>query len=117
MRLALGIDDNLEQFASEHDAKIYTHWNFTDWRTLLPQLAEDRTTEILWNLTDVEVDAGLRRAVLAETAGVENAGATDWELLQFCRNQEWRRHSRFFRDGVEVSDPFTALGWCDHGDD
>lgn len=116
MRLALGIDENLEDFARNHDAKIYTHWDFADWRTLLPQLVSESEAEVLWNLTDVDVGAGLHRAVVAETTGVEIAGATDWELLQFCRNSEWRFRSRFFLNGVEIPDPFSVIGWCDHGD-
>jgi hypothetical protein len=115
MRLALGIADDLGEFARQHDALTYTHWDFTDWRGLLPQLAGDGATEIVWNLTYVEIEAGLHRAVLAETAGIEISGATDWELLQFCRSSEWRSRSRFFIDGLEISDPFAVIGWCDHG--
>ena len=49
--------------------------------------------------------------------GVDVGGATDWELLQFCRNAEWRTRSQFFRDGEAAADPFTVIGWCDHADD
>ncbi len=116
MRLALGIDENLDEFAEEHDAVTWTYWGSADWRSQLHELAADQAIEFVWNLTDVEITEGLGRAVLAEQ-GVPVGGATDWELLQFCLNHSWRARARFFVDGVEAPDPFAAIGWCEHGSD
>lgn len=116
MRLALGIGPLLDGFAQRHEALTYTHWDVTRWQAVLPELAADKSTEVLWNLTEVDIELGLHRAVLAQEAGSRAVFFTDWELLQFCMSSEWRTRCRFFLEDVEVADPFDAIGWCDHGD-
>ena len=117
MLLALGIDDHLRTFASEHGAVIWTQVAHAhDWRRTLIDLGTDGETDFLWNLTDVEIIEGLHRATAAVT-GVALGGATDWELLQFCQNVLWRQRAKFYIDGFQVEDPFADIGWCDHGNE
>lgn len=100
MRIALGLDLDLEDFAHEHGADTFRAWGLGErWRDRLIDIASRDDTEIYWNLTGVAIDDGLLRAARG------SGGGTDWELSQFYRNTGWLRRCRWFRDGVEVDQP------------
>ena len=90
MRLALGIGPLLDEFANTHEALIYSHWDASHWLDRLANLAADGGTEFLWNLTEIDLEDGLYRAVLAKETGVNIVYITDWELLMFCQSSNWR---------------------------
>ena len=87
-------------------------FEWDSWRQELLRLMADPATEVYWELDDIVVRDAIQSAVVHEESG-SLGGSTNWELLQFCRNPEWRLRSRFFRNGVEKPDPFETIGWCD----
>jgi len=114
MRLALGFSHLLDEFAAQHDALTYKDWKDVEWRDAVVRAAADPSTEIYWNLSGIDVRAGLLRAVSDQDSGLRTASASDWELLQFCQNAEWRSRTVFFVDGSRDDDPFADLAWCQH---
>lgn len=100
MRIALGLDLYLEEFAAEHSAATFRAWGHgQNWRLRLYEVASAPDTVIYWNLTDVTVGPGLLRS----SSGY--GGGTDWELLQFKGNQDWLGRTMWFRDGTQVEQP------------
>jgi len=100
VRIALGLDVHLQAFAEEHLAQTYRDWGAGErWRDELVRIASEADTEIRWNLTEIDVVAGLTRAA------ARFGGPTDWELSLFHQNSDWLRRTRWYRDGVEVAQP------------
>lgn len=100
MRIALGLDILLEEFAAEHNADSFRVWGEGEnWRRRLHEVAAYPETTIYWNLTEVDVGAGLLRS------SSRRGGGTDWELLQFRKNDDWLSRTTWYRNGVEVAQP------------
>lgn len=100
MRIALGLDLFLEEFAAEHDALTFRDWGGGEhWKRRLQVVASDPGTEIFFNLTEVDVYEGLLR-------GAQNkGGGTDWELTQFKGNEDWLQRCTWYRDGEVAPQP------------
>lgn len=100
VRIALGLDLYLEEFAEAHDATTFRIWGAGEnWRRQLHEVASDPETTIFWNLTEVEIGPGLLRSAS------ELGGGTDWELFQFRQNADWLERTVWFRDGVQIQQP------------
>jgi hypothetical protein len=103
-RLARGIDQNLDSFASKVDAeswKSFARDNPDDWKNTLTDLMNQESTTAHFNLQDVDVWQGVTRAAAGR------GGATDWELLQFRSNPDWLSRTTFYngQDAV-LPNPF-----------
>lgn len=114
-RIALGLDRGrlLDDFADLHEASTWSEWGDDDWHESLRRIMDSGKTEAYWNLTGVDVEEGVLRAAKSEAGLMTGAGAsiamnTDWELLEFKRNEHWWLRSHFFRDGLLVPNPFEA---------
>ncbi|WP_019909789.1 hypothetical protein [Paenibacillus sp. HW567] len=100
-RFALGLTDYLDEFASVHGAKTWKNYpNVESWQSTVLNNLKNPNVQIVFNLTDVNVWAGVTRA--ARGAG----GPTDWELLQIKNNLQWWDKIKWFIDGIEVPNPF-----------
>ena len=99
VRVALGLDLYLGQFAREWGAETSRSWGGDNWRFGLYTVASSTETQVYWNLTGVNVLDGLQRA--SRNVG----GPTDWELLQFKEHPDWIERSRWCCDGGEVPCP------------
>ena len=110
--MALGLGYLLDSFAADRDAKTFLDWGGADWQVTFPGVAADVNTEMLWILDDIDLTRTLHRAVVAESTSHVLSGITDWELLQFCRNPEWRSRTRFFLSGHSIADPFANMEMC-----
>jgi hypothetical protein len=86
MRVALGLSDYLDDFATANSAETWKHFakdDPTQWKIRFLEVMNDQSTEVLFNLKGVDVWAGVTRA----SAG--RHGATDWELLQIRQSKVW----------------------------
>jgi hypothetical protein len=102
-RVALGIEDHLDDFARANSAESWKQFAITDpmeWKSQFLEVMNDPQTEVLFNLKGVDVWGGIARA--SRGAG----GATDWELLQIMQNEDWWPRIKWMKDGVQVPNPF-----------
>jgi hypothetical protein len=65
----------------------------------LVEIAGRDDTKILWDLTGVDVLAGLQRAAALRP------GPTDWELLQFKEHPDWLARTTWYENGLVVRCP------------
>jgi hypothetical protein len=103
-KIALGIDDYLDDFACSNSAMSWRQFARADpmqWKSYFLDVMNDPMAEILFNLKGVDVWGGVTRA--SRGAG----GATDWELLQIMQNEEWWSRIKWIKDGVEIPNPFA----------
>jgi hypothetical protein len=103
LRVALGLERHLELFAARHGAITWTDLAKDDpanWRSSVLNALGDPGTEILFNLRDVNVGAGLLRAASGR------GGATDWELLTIHQRPDCWPRIRWFEGNLPVSNPF-----------
>ncbi|OKP67424.1 hypothetical protein A3842_28150 [Paenibacillus sp. P3E] len=100
-KFALGLDNYLEKFASSQGAKTWrSYLDAATWQSTVLDNLINPNVQIVFDLTDVNVWAGVTRA--ARGAG----GPTDWELLQIKNNSQWWNKIKWFIDGIEVPNPF-----------
>ena len=101
-RLALGLSDYLDDFASENNA--HTWKDFADpvnWKEGVNTALFDPNMKILVNLDGVD-----NPLLAAQRAASNSGGATDWELLQIkLTPSAWDRIT-WFRGGEIVPNPF-----------
>jgi len=79
---ALGLEDHLDRFASEHSALTYKDFPDERWQDVVMRNLEDPDQKVLFNLEDVEVWPGITRAASGR------GSATDWELLQVYQREK-----------------------------
>ncbi len=101
-KLALGISEHLDAFASKQGASTWK--SFPDplnWKATTTEKLADPSTKILFNLDGpVETWAGAARAARGR------GGATDWELLQIQQNPQWWGTIEWWKGGAKVGNPF-----------
>jgi hypothetical protein len=103
-RIALGIEDYLDDFARANSAESWKQFAIIDpmeWKPRFLEGMNDPRAEVLFNLKGVDVWGGVTRA--SRGAG----GATDWELLQIMQNEDWWPRIKWMKDGVLVPNPFA----------
>jgi hypothetical protein len=102
-KVALGLGDRLDDFAGANSAETWKQFAKADpmqWKSHFLDLMNNPTAEVLFNLDGVDVWAGVTRASRGP------GGATDWELLQILRNKDWWSRIKWFKNGVQVPNPF-----------
>jgi hypothetical protein len=102
-RIALGLEDHLDDFARANSAESWKQFAAIDpmeWKSQFLEVMNDPQAKVGFNLKGVDVWGGVTRA--SRGAG----GATDWELLQIMRNADWWPRIRWMKDGVQVPNPF-----------
>jgi hypothetical protein len=102
-RIALGLEAQLDNFASANSAESWKQFAKADpmqWKSYFLDVMNDHNAEVVFNPDGVDVWAGVIRA--SRGAG----GATDWELLQIMQNEDWWSRIKWIEDGVQVANPF-----------
>jgi hypothetical protein len=103
-RIALGLEDFLDDFARTHDAESWKEFARDDlvrWKSAFLDVMNDPQAEVFFNLRTVKVWAGITRA------SVGLGGATDWELLQIQQNEDWWPRIAWFDGDTSVANPFV----------
>ncbi len=102
-KLALGLDRYLDRFAARHQARTWKELVRADpdeWRYEFLALMDEATTEVYFNLREVEVGTGLLRAASG------NGSNTDWELLMIREHPGWWPRVRWMDEDRPVANPF-----------
>ena len=102
-RIALGLAESIEEFASRHGAETWEEFAREDplqWTLVLLELADDPATRIFFNLHNVDVSAGLTRA--ASGRGTP----TDGELLQIHEHPSWWPRVEWWDNELRASNRF-----------
>ena len=104
-RVALGLSENLDNFAQEHNAltweQIVPVEEANNWRYYIEKAINDPEVEIYFNLDGINnVWASIQK--VARGAG----GATDWELFKIYSNKGIWDTVVWFLEGEETANPF-----------
>ncbi len=98
---ALGLGEGLAKFAKGLGATTYKELaDPVNWKSGVLAALADAKRIVHFNLDGVDIWKGVQRAASGR------GGATDWELLQIKQNPQFWDSLRFWRDGVEVPNPF-----------
>lgn len=101
-RLALGLSDYLDEFASSNGATTYKDFeNPMNWKEEVLKAINDPNTDILVNLDGIDSPY-----LSIQRAASNTGGATDWELLQIRNTPEAWSKIQWFKDGITVPNPF-----------
>lgn len=107
LRMALGLSDYLDSFASEIGGETFRSWDAgPDFRAVFLDLAGQDTSELHVNLDGLQLRGGPMASVQRAAAGI--GGNTDWELFQIRSNPAWWPRCRFYDDGNLVANPLAG---------
>ena len=102
-RIALGIDEHLQNFAEMNSAETWKQIVGSDpeeWENFFVEVMNEGKAAILFNLDGVQIWAGVSRAASGR------GGMTDKELLLIYQNRHWWGQIEWFRQGVLATNPF-----------
>jgi hypothetical protein len=102
-RIALGLADYLEAFASRVSAETWQEFAATDplnWRFAFLEIADDPETIMFFNLHQIDVWLGLTRA------STGRATPTDWELFQVQQHEIWWPRIEWWDNEARAPNPF-----------
>ncbi len=101
-RLALGLSDYLDDFASKNNAHTWKDFSDpTNWKEGVLDALYNPEMEIIVNLD------GIDNPMLAvQRAASNTGGATDWELLQIKMTPESWNRITWYKNGEIVQNPF-----------
>jgi len=102
-KLALGLSENLDTFASSNGASTWKDFSdITNWKNGVLDALYDSNTDIIVNLDGVD-----NPLLSAQRAASGYGGATDWELLQIKLTPESWDRITWYLEGKIVSNPFA----------
>jgi hypothetical protein len=102
--IALGLEDNLENFASSPgiNGDTWRDWGTDDFTGQFLSVVSDPDNNVFFNLDGIDTVFG---AAQRGASGISSV--TDWELSQIYANRfGWGGAVRFFENGAEVGHPF-----------
>jgi hypothetical protein len=104
-RIALGLDKYLEPFARERNAYMLKELypNGQTWQLGLVYEMNQSRTLMHFNLSGIDDVLGAIKRTLEFTGG-----ATDWELWKISDNPQWWDRIFWWKDGKQVSNPFSS---------
>ena len=101
-KLALGLSENLDSFASSNGASTWKDFpDTTNWKNGVLDALYDPNTDIIVNLDGID-----NPLLASQRAASGYGGATDWELLQIKLTPESWDRITWFLDGEIVPYPF-----------
>jgi hypothetical protein len=105
-KVALGVNEFLEQFAAKGGWKTWRQWGGSNWKSKFQGVMES-AKEIHFNLIEPKGSIINARTSIQRVASGGKYGATDWELFQIWKNPQWWSKITFYgKNGEVLPNPF-----------
>lgn len=108
MRIALGLEEGLDRFASDHQALTWKRWASADPAAFRAEFLREmgvEENEVHFKLDGLYLDSPLAAAQRA-AANPRTASTTDWELLEIRQHPEWWARITWWKGGQTQANPF-----------